>query len=1137
MKQLISSFLQRGICLLLLALPAALLSAQTTYEIYPIPHQIAYGSQNLHFTEEVEVICGEGIDQATKNRAEEVLKTHGLQAKFLDASTGQNRSILLIGIHGKNSEASDCADSWGLSKDVFNVPDKFDRHLLHMRELTGGVAEVVILGEHTDAAFHALASLDLMLDKGINNLPGVTINDYADMQSRGLVEGYYGYPYSIEVKKDLMHFMKRHKMNTYLYGAKSDPYHSQFWKDPYPTSISAEQETNGWLSQDMVKELAETSQATKVNFIWAIHPGNDFIYSSTVINDIMGKFEKMYALGLRQFAVFVDDVGVPTSDADVQKNADRLTALQRAIENKWNVDGAAASDTVRPLHFVPQIYCTGFTSSKEQYNKFFQALATTPSYVTIYTTGAGVWSVPNATDFNAPREPLGRKVAWWWNYPCNDNADGRIYPMDMYSNFRDLPSVWNDATLPSELTDGLGIVSNPMQQGEVAKTPLFSVADYVWNTAGFDNLTSYEASFKPVIPETEAAREAYKYLAPYLRTNENSGLSTLISSYKSKGDPTALKERMTEIINQSASLKLLSTSENESERLLWNDLKPWALKLEAMAKLTYNFLDAFANDEPQVETLAALCLEAKMLNDKPEYRVDALEGMGTGISVSNNATLPSQQYLAPFIQYLTEQVAEKLEANITNISAHQGITNQEGTKPRVSGTSLLSVSATQRMLQPGKYVGVQLKQPTYVTKFVVADTLYTNHTVLYSSNGKDWKKVTTKTTTPTSLLRYIVVVNDTEQPKSLRIATNSIKITLPDAVTIDAAKSSIPAGNIWENHNKELMFDGDYNTFVCLNKNQSNNDAYTLKLNAERTIRKVRIAMGTVNGDYMTEGKVQISTDSINWTDLFIKGSLSTSYKLSQPQVVTYNNEVTLCDFSGDNQKARYVRLLLSKANTAKWIRLYEIEVNGSGTDSEGLATDEFNAPLAGIADPSSMVKIGGGKSMTYHFIQPHLLDGIYVAANPDGMSEVTASVTSDDTNWTELPVQFSAPVTYVDMTAHKDATALRLNWTNNPPTLLDIFEMPNATESPDMTGIRDLTVSSFSRPIMFVEGGELKTVSDKGIKSVEIYSMDGKKLLTRAGKGNHNVSVSLAGMTKQNVVVRARLSDGTAISSKILLP
>ncbi|MGM9693662.1 MAG: beta-N-acetylglucosaminidase domain-containing protein [Alloprevotella sp.] len=1137
MKRLISSFLQRGICMLLLALPAALLSAQTTYEIYPIPHQISYTSGNLRFTEEVEVICGEGIDQATKNRAEEVLKAHGLRANFIDASTGDPVSVLLLGINGEDSEANTMVDVFGLSREVFNVPDKFDRHLLHVRDNGEQIASTVILGEHTDAVFFALASLEQMLDKGTENLSGVTINDYADMQSRGLVEGYYGYPYSIEVKKDLMQFMKRYKMNTYLYGAKSDPYHSQYWKDPYPASITAEQEANGWLSQDMVKELAETSQATKVNFIWAIHPGNDFIYSSTVINDIMGKYEKMYNLGVRQFAVFVDDVGVPSSDADVQKNADQLTALQRAIEAKWNTAGAAAADTVRPLHFVPQIYCTGFASSTEQYNKFFQALATTPSYVTIYTTGAGVWSVPNETDFNAPRQPLGRKVAWWWNYPCNDNADGRIYPMDMYSNFIDLPSVWNNATLPSELIGGIGIVSNPMQQGEVAKTPLFSVADYVWNTAGFDNLTSYDASFKPIVPVTEAAREAYKYLAPYLRTNENSGLSTLISSYKSKGDPTELKERMTEIINQSAALKLLSSSENESERLLWNDLKPWALKLEAMAKLTYNLLDALAADEAQVETLASLCLEAKMMNDKAEYRVDALEGMGTAISVSNNATLPSQQYIAPFINYLVEKAGEKLEGNITDISAHKGITNQEGTLPRVSGVSILAVSATQRMLQPGKYMGIQLKLPTYVSKITVADTLYTNHTVLYSQNGKEWKKISANITEPSIPVRYVVVVNDTEAPKSLRLTTSSIKVTMPDAITIDATNSTIPDGNIWENHNKELMFDGDYTTFVCLNKNQSNNDAYTLKLNAEKTIKKVRIAMGTVNGDYMTEGKVQISTDNVNWTDLFVKGSLSTTYTLSLPQVVTYNDEVKLCDFSGGNQKARYVRLLLSKANTSKWIRLYEIEVNGSGTDSEGLATDDFDAPLPGIADPASLVKIGGGKSMTYHFIQPNFLDGFYLAANPEGMTGVTASVTSDGTNWTELPVQFASSVTYVDMTAHKDATALRLNWTGNAPSILDIFEVPNATESPEMTGIRDLTFSSASRPFLFVEGGLLKAVSDKGIASVEVFSMDGKKLSSRSGKGNHSVSVSLAGTKKQSVVVRARLTDGSSIASKILLP
>ena len=137
----------------------------------------------------------------------------------------------------------------------------------------------------------------------------------------------------------------------------------------------------------------------------------------------MGKFEKMHELGVRQFGVFVDDVSVPSSDSDLQLNASRLTELQKAIEAKWNTPDAAPADTVRPLHFVPQIYCRGFASSEDQYARFFRALSETPQNVVIYTTGWGVWSVPNNSDFAMPKGYLGRSVAWWWNYPCNDNAD------------------------------------------------------------------------------------------------------------------------------------------------------------------------------------------------------------------------------------------------------------------------------------------------------------------------------------------------------------------------------------------------------------------------------------------------------------------------------------------------------------------------------------------------------------------------------------------------------------------------------------------------------------------------------------------------------------------------------------------
>lgn len=288
-----------------------------------------------------------------------------------------------------------------------------------------------------------------------------------------------------------MRFMMRYKMNTYLYGAKSDPYHSEKWMDAYPTSVTAQQETNGWLSQAMLREVTAESHATKVNFIWAIHPGNKFLGSNTVINDIMGKFAKMYDLGVRQFGVFVDDVGIPSDDAGYKLNADRLTQLQKAMDSKYNVAGAAAADTVKPLHFVPQIYCRNFASSEEQFTKFFNALGNTPSKITIYTTGWGVWSVPNSRDLNVTATPLGRNVGWWWNYPCNDNADSQIFASDMYSNFVDMPAVGNNSTLPASLNGGISIVSNPMQQGEIAKIPVFSVADYAWHTASFNNQNSW----------------------------------------------------------------------------------------------------------------------------------------------------------------------------------------------------------------------------------------------------------------------------------------------------------------------------------------------------------------------------------------------------------------------------------------------------------------------------------------------------------------------------------------------------------------------------------------------------------------------------------------------------------------------
>ena len=211
----------------ILSLGALLLpcTAMAQYTIYPVPQQQVAGTGTASMGQQVTVVCGDGIDSYTRDRAEQILTEHGLQPVFADAEV-VGTAQLFLGINGSGDAADVQATQLNLSRDVFSLADKYDRHVLSLTADADGKARVVIVGEHTDAAFYGLASLEQMLDNGTDQMPCVCLNDYADLKSRGIVEGYYGYPYAVAVKKDLMRFMMRYKMNTYLYGAKSDPYHS-----------------------------------------------------------------------------------------------------------------------------------------------------------------------------------------------------------------------------------------------------------------------------------------------------------------------------------------------------------------------------------------------------------------------------------------------------------------------------------------------------------------------------------------------------------------------------------------------------------------------------------------------------------------------------------------------------------------------------------------------------------------------------------------------------------------------------------------------------------------------------------------------------------------------------------------------
>ena len=1019
-----NKFFKMGITTMALCM-SQMAFADGIYTIYPIPQQQQQLQGSAQLTPKVNVILESGIDESTKNRLIDVLAQHKVEAVFSD-KVSSTLSNIYLGINGSGEIADQMGTTENLDRKVFEKKNKFDRHCVSLTAIEGK-AQILILGENTDATFFGLASLEQMLDRGLDALPCIHIYDYADQKSRGIVEGYYGYPYTVEVKKDLMRYMMRFKMNTYMYGAKSDPYHSQYWKDPYPTKLTDLQIKNGWLSQDMVKDLTQVSHDTKVNFIWAIHPGNSIMNSSTVVKDVMSKFNKMYQLGVRQFAVFVDDVGVPKEDAEMKRSATNVANIQKEIEKKYNTNYTAATDTVRPLHFVPQVYCSSWVG-EDQRKRFFKSLQTLPKNVTVYTTGWGVWSVPNQNDFNLTASELGRPAAWWWNYPCNDNADAQVFPMDMYSNFYDMPSVNDNAKLPRELTNGLGIVCNPMQQGEISKIPLFSAADYAWNTSGFNNLKSWNAAFPAIIGEEKA--DALQLVAKYVRWNDPSELNTMINAFKrslNQGNPdiTKLTSTLDKVYEACVTIEGLKDSETLSDRLLYNDLAPWLLKVKQMTKSVNSMLVAAAaakGSEEKWNNYVSEIQPVAALDSAEKYKVYSLEGMGDNIPVGVRQSAASRKYLYPFTKYLLEnalgdffKAPQKAELSF--------FTNAKGLKSKaIVKNDSVGLDGNMLALEKGEYAGFAMASPRKLLDVTVADSLLANYEVLYSANGKQWNTFTDKETFLKEYVKYVCVRNGKDAAVTFSLPLSALSVVLGEPTLITSAQ--MPNGPVWNEggymHSADLLFDRDYNTYACLNQNQKNGDKYVFELNKLTPIHDVRVCMGTTNGDHMNSGNVEISADGNNWSKIVVKGTNNYDFTIDMAQSLKYTNDMRFCDFDGKGKEAKYVRFTVKSARTNKWLRFYELEVNrqfenavASATIPSGPIWMNHNKEFFYDGNYTTFVCLNqcqkSGDKYTLKLKKPTPLNEVRVymgTTNGDHMNKGNVQVSADGKNWKKLFVK-----------------------------------------------------------------------------------------------------------------------------------
>ena len=145
------------------------------YGIYPVPHSTETVRQMASVSKTVSIIAEEGIDQYTIDRAVQILEEHG-KIGILGGDEGEQ---------GEGSILRLCVDG------SLAAQGKYDRHNITIkRQAETGLAEIVIVGENTDATFYGLASLEQMLDKNADDIICGEIQDYADVKNRGIIEGY-----------------------------------------------------------------------------------------------------------------------------------------------------------------------------------------------------------------------------------------------------------------------------------------------------------------------------------------------------------------------------------------------------------------------------------------------------------------------------------------------------------------------------------------------------------------------------------------------------------------------------------------------------------------------------------------------------------------------------------------------------------------------------------------------------------------------------------------------------------------------------------------------------------------------------------------------------------------------------------
>lgn len=278
------------------------------------------------------------------------------------------------------------------------------------------------------------------------------------LEKRGLIEGFYGIPRSFEERMFMIGFLSDIDMNQYVYAPKDDPYHNVKWREPYPDEKLAE-----------ISELASLSKNKGVDFVWAIHPGQnliDFNLYEEEIDKLFTKYDSLHKAGVTSFALCMDDID---RDLAYEQREFHLRLVKDILKKLKSYEN-------EKLLFVHPWYNSAWIDEKgEEYFKLFRNL----DNLEIMWTGYDVVVPITKTSQERFTEISQKGANIWFNWPVNDYLRDRIF-MEIFEFY------------DSSEINYKSILTNPMNQAELSKISIYQIGEFAKDPAGFVPIESFK---------------------------------------------------------------------------------------------------------------------------------------------------------------------------------------------------------------------------------------------------------------------------------------------------------------------------------------------------------------------------------------------------------------------------------------------------------------------------------------------------------------------------------------------------------------------------------------------------------------------------------------------------------------------